>query len=308
MRNAQIVDLWLDSLAAERGATAGTLARYREGASDYIAWLGQGSLLDVTTDTVRAYLTTLDAKHYAENTVALRRSVISGIHNFIRAEGHGDMNPVAQIAPMKRPERLPYAPSMADVDKLLAGAHELAADPSPGIYRQAGYARRAALLEVLYASGMRISEATTLPASAVKPDTAALIVPGKGGRERMVPLHARAVESVSLWRQHAAQYGSASKKWLFHATRSGENALSSDAALVEIKQAAVAAALPQASRISPHKLRHAFATHLLSNGADLRVIQELLGHASLGTTEIYTKVDISRAAAMVRDLHPLNGV
>ena len=195
---------------------------------------------------------------------------------------------------------------MADVDELQAGAHALAADPSPGIYRQAGYARRAVLLEVLNASGLRISEANTLPAAAVNADTSALIVQGKSGTKRMVPLHGRTVEAVGHWRMLAAEHGSASKKWLFHATRSGASPLSPGPALKQMKEAAAAAALPQANRISPHKLRHAFAMHLLVDGANLQVIQELPGHASLGTTEIYTKVDISRSAAMVRDLHPLN--
>ena len=195
---------------------------------------------------------------------------------------------------------------MADIDKMLAGAHTLAADPSPGIYRQARYVRRVALLEVLTASDLWTSEATTLPATAVKADTSALIDQGKGGTELMVSLHGRAVEAVGHWRRLAAEHGSASKKWLFHATRSGASPLSPDAALREIKEAAAATALPQVNRISPHKLCHAFAMHLLSNGADLGVIQELLSHASLGTTEICTKVDISRSAAMVRDLHSLN--
>ncbi len=133
-----------------------------------------------------------------------------------------------------------------------------------------------------------------------------MMMRGKGGKERLVPLHDRAVRAIGWWRQLVRTHGTRSDKWLFHAVRGGTSPLTRQSALLEIKEAALAAGLRSPDRISPHKLRHAFATHLLANGADLRVIQEMLGHADLGSTEIYTHVDGSRATAMVFDLHPMN--
>jgi integrase/recombinase XerD len=232
--------------------------------------------------------------------------VVRTLHRFLLAEGFSLQDPTRDVASMKRSSPLPYTPTAEEVDRLLEAAHAQAADPSFGLYRQAGHARRAALLEVLYASGMRISEALSLPATAVQPHTKALTIIGKGGKERLVALHARAIEAVELWRRLAREQGSASDQWLFHAMRNGSKPLTRQAALLEIKESARSAGLPHPDRLSPHKLRHAFASHLLANGADLRVIQEMLGHADLGSTEIYTHVDVSRSAAMVRDLHPLN--
>ncbi|GJD66341.1 Tyrosine recombinase XerD [Methylobacterium frigidaeris] len=207
---------------------------------------------------------------------------------------------------MKRPERLPFTPGIEVVHRLIETAHALAWDETVGLCRQAGYARRAASLETLYASGMRVSEAVTRPAEAVRRGTRMIHVRGKGGKDRLVALPGRAVEAIGWWRELAGRYGSRSDLWLFHRVSNGERHLTIDAALKEIKETAAAAGIPNASRWSPHKLRHSFATHLLQNGGDLRVIGELLGHADLGTTGVYTKVDLSRAQRMVWDLHPLS--
>jgi integrase/recombinase XerD len=195
---------------------------------------------------------------------------------------------------------------MDEVERLLETAHSKAADASYGLYRQAGHARRAALLETLYASGMRVSEAVTLPLSALRKDARMLAVKGKGRKERMVPLHQRAVEAIRLWWAFAKAYGTVSDKWVFYSIRDGSLPLTRQTALKEIKQAALDAGIANPAKVSPHKLRHAFATHLLANGADLRVIQELLGHTDLATTEVYMHVEQSRNCAMLTDLHPLN--
>ena len=183
----------------------------------------------------------------------------------------------------------------------------MAAEASVGLYRQAGYARRAALFETLYASGMRISEALSLPSDAARPGTRMLLVRGKGDKQRLVPLHPRAIEAITHWQRLAAAYcGGVPSPWLFHSVRNGAKALTRQAALLEIKEAAVAAGLPTPDRVSPHVLRHAFATHMHAGGTDLRVLQELLGHAGIETPQIYTPLDPSRLHQMVRDLHPLN--
>jgi integrase/recombinase XerD len=134
-----------------------------------------------------------------------------------------------------------------------------------------------------------------------------LLVRGKGDKQRLVPLHSRAIEAIAQWQKLASAYsGGKLSPWLFHSVRNGSKALTRQAALLEIKEAAVAAGLANPDRVSPHVLRHAFATHLHSGGTDLRVLQELLGHAGIETTQIYTHLDTSRLHQMVRDLHPLN--
>jgi integrase/recombinase XerD len=306
--NARLARLWLDALAAERGAAAGTLATYGDDLACYLGFLADRDLAlsDVRVDHVRAYFAHLDSWGYAETTFAHRRSVVRTLHRFLIAEELAAADPTIDLAPMKRERRLPYTPTIDEVDRLLETAHAQAADASVGLYRQAGYARRAALLETLYASGMRVSEAVTLPASALGPKARAMVIRGKGGKERLVPLHDRAVRAVGWWRRLAKAHGTRSERWLFHAVRDGSKPLTRQAALLEIKEAALVAGLRSPERISPHKLRHAFATHLLANGADLRAIQEMLGHADLGTTEIYTHIDVSRTTALVVDLHPMN--
>jgi integrase/recombinase XerD len=208
---------------------------------------------------------------------------------------------------MKQPRKLPFVLSIAETEALLETAHTLAGDRSVGLCRQAGYARRAALFETLYASGMRISEALSLPSYAAPSGTRMLLVRGKGEKQRLVPLHERAIAAIARWQTLARAYaGGAPSSWLFYSVRNGSKALTRQAALLEIKEAAVAAGLATPERVSPHVLRHAFATHMHSGGTNLRVLQELLGHIGIETTQICTHLGTSRLHQMVRDLHPLN--
>lgn len=308
-QNRRLAQLWLDALATELGASAGTLDTYTDDLNCYLAWLEEHALglEDVTLPRVRDYIAALDQRGYAGSTVARRITVVRGLHRFLIAEDLGANDPTATMSSMRRSRKLPFVLSIDETEALLETAHALAADPSVGLYRQAGYARRAALFETLYASGMRISEALSLPSDAARPGTRMLLVRGKGDKQRLVPLHPRALEAIAQWQRLAAAYsGGAPSPWLFHAVRNGAKALTRQAALLEIKEAAVAASLPNPERVSPHVLRHAFATHLHANGTDLRVLQELLGHAGIETTQIYTHLDTSRLHQMVRDLHPLN--
>jgi len=239
--------------------------------------------------------------------MARRITVARGLHKFLIAEELGSCDPTNNLSTMRRPRKLPFVLSITETEALLETAHALAADPSVGLYRQAGYARRAALFETLYASGMRISEALSLPSDAAPPGTRMLLVRGKGDKQRLVPLHDRAIAAIAQWQKLASVYsGGKPSQWLFHSVRNGSKALTRQAGLLEIKEAAVAAGLSSPERVSPHVLRHAFATHMHSGGTDLRVLQELLGHAGIETTQIYTHLDTSRLHQMVRDLHPLN--
>jgi integrase/recombinase XerD len=307
--NRRLSQLWLDALATELGAAAGTIDTYTDDLNCYLAWLDGNSLSldEVGLEHIRDYIATLDQRGYAGSTIARRITVIRNLHRFLIAEELGSRDPTSTMPSMKRPRKLPFVLSIAETEALLETAHRLAADPSVGLYRQAGYARRAALFETLYASGMRISEALSLPSDAARPGTRMLMVRGKGDKQRLVPLHDRAIEAIAHWQRLVSAYsGGKPTQWLFHSVRNGSKALTRQAALLEIKEAAVAAGLASPERVSPHVLRHAFATHMHSGGTDLRVLQELLGHAGIETTQIYTHLDTSRLHQMVRDLHPLN--
>jgi integrase/recombinase XerD len=309
--NHRLSQLWLDALATEFGAAAGTIATYTDDLTCYLGWLEDQELGldDVGLEQVRDYIAHLDRRGYAGSTIARRITVVRGLHRFLIAEELGSRDPTTTMTTMKRPRKLPFVLSIDETEALLETAHRLAADPSVGLYRQAGYARRAALFETLYASGMRISEALSLLSDAARQGTRMLLVRGKGDKQRLVPLHPRAIAAIAHWQRLAAAYsGGAPTPWLFHAVRNGTKALTRQAALLEIKDAAVAAGLPSPDRVSPHVLRHAFATHMHAGGTDLRVLQELLGHAGIETTQIYTHLDTSRLHQMVRDLHPLNEV
>lgn len=307
--NHRLGQLWLDALATEIGAAPGTITTYSDDLKCYLAWLAtaQLSLSVVSVDRIRDYITSLDDRGFAQSTVARRLTVVRSLHRFLIAEALGSGDPTATLAPMRRPQKLPFVLTADETACLLDTAHRLAADATVGLYRQAGYARRAALFETLYASGMRISEAVSLPSDAAPAGTQMLMIRGKGGKQRLVPLHARAIEAIRVWQHLAAAYsGNTATKWLFHAVRNGSKPLTRQAALLEIREAAVAAGLPRPERVSPHVLRHAFATHMHAGGTDLRVLQELLGHAGIETTQIYTHLDTSRLRQMVQDLHPLN--
>ena len=274
-----------------------------------MVWLDENSLglNDVGLEHIRDYIAALDERGYAGSTMARRITVARGLHKFLIAEELGSRTRPANLSSMRRPRKLPFVLSIAETEALLETAHQIAADSSVGLYRQAGYARRAALFETLYASGMRISEALSLPSDAAPSGTRMLLVRGKGDKQRLVPLHDRAIEAIALWQKLAHAYsGGAPSPWLFHSVRNGTKALTRQAALQEIKEAADARTGQSGPGLTAYVLRHAFATHMHSGGIDLRVLQELLGHAGIETTQIYTHLDTSRLHNMVRDLHPLN--
>jgi integrase/recombinase XerD len=307
--NRRLAQLWLDALATELGAAAGTIDTYTDDLNCYLAWLGEKTLPldDVGLEQIRDYIAALDQRGYAGATIARRITVARGLHKFLIAEDLGSRDPTSNLSTMRRARKPPFVLSISETEALVETAHALAADPSVGLFRQASYARRAALFETLYASGMRISEALSLPSDAARPGTRMLMVRGKGDKQRLVPLHERAIEAIAHWQRLANAYsGGKPTQWLFHSVRNSTKALTRQAALLEIKEAAAATGLAHPDRVSPHVLRHAFATHMHSGATDLRVLQELLGHAGIETTQIYTHLDTSRLHQMVRGLHPLN--
>lgn len=303
-----MAEQFLEALAGERGAAAGTLTTYEDGLNLYLGWLaGSGrSVKSATYDDIVAFVRWVSERDYAEATVLNRISIVRSFHRFLCEDGITPGNPTSLLDRQVRRRTLPHVLSSEEVDRLLDHASDRAADESISAFQQASLARRAAILEVLYASGMRVSEAVSMPASVLGRNERYLAVTGKGNKDRIVPLHDRAIEACRLWRRRAGDYGVQSPRWLFHSVRAGEKALTTRAVHMDIQAAAREAGLPRPEIVSPHILRHSFATHLLSNGADLRAIQIMLGHASLGTTEIYTHVDQGRATRMVFDLHPLS--
>ncbi|HUD88867.1 MAG TPA: site-specific tyrosine recombinase XerD [Xanthobacteraceae bacterium] len=300
----RLVALYLDMLAAERGAGPNTLAAYGRDLADFTTYLaGAGrSVAGAATDDLRAYLGELARRGMTPATVARRLSAIRQLYRFLYAEGQRKDDPAAVVEGPKRTRALPKTLTLAEVDRLLRAAAVVdAAAPYPVRLRAA---RLACLIEMLYATGLRVSELVALPASAARRDARVIIVRGKGNKERLVPLNdaAKRATAAYLALLHEAK-NEAGSKWLFPSFGDSGH-LTRQHLARELKGLAAAAGL-RAAQVSPHVLRHAFASHLLHNGADLRVVQTLLGHADISTTQIYTHVLEERLKSLVRDLHPL---
>lgn len=306
MAKAGGVEAFLDMLAAERGAAANTLDAYRRDLSDYQDFLvGIGKALrTATTDDIKAYLRGLKSRGFAASSSARRLSAIRQLHRFLYAEGTRGDDPAAILEGPRRPPALPKILSVEEVEQLLAAAHMAIADAPEKSPTRLAAARIACLLELLYATGLRVSELVGLPKTAAKRAEPLILVRGKGGRERLVPISEPARRAITVFRGLLEAAGQANGPWLFPAESQGGH-LSRQVFARDLKTVAARAGIG-AARVSPHVLRHAFASHLLQNGADLRVVQELLGHADISTTQIYTHVLDARMKAMVRDLHPLN--
>lgn len=301
----RLIDLFLDALAAERGAAANTLAAYRHDLTDAQAALavrGCG-LATATSDDLRGYLAELMRRRLKASSVARRLSALRQFYRFLYAEGHRGDDPAAMLDGPKRSRPLPKILSVAEIDALFAAARRPLTDPRCRPAERLRAVRLVCLLELLYATGLRVSELVSLPASAARRDQDMLVVRGKGGRERMVPLGAAAKRALADYLKLRAEAGRAASRWLFPSF--GESGhLTRQHFARDLKELAMAAGL-QPERVSPHVLRHAFASHLLQNGADLRSVQMLLGHADISTTQIYTHVLEERLKNLVRDLHPL---
>jgi integrase/recombinase XerD len=311
-----LIELFLDMLAAERGAGTNTLAAYGRDLADFSAHLAgrRRTVATATTDEVRGYLAQLGKRGFAATSVARRLSAIRQLYRFLFAEGHRRDDPAAVLEGPKRGRTVPKVLSIAEVDRLLAAARRAGEAAEVTAPERLRAARLTCLIEVLYATGLRVSELVSLPASAAERQARMLIVRGKGGKERLVPLNEAAKEAM---RDYLALLAAASPqaagrpagspqakaKWLFPSF--GESGhLTRQHFARDLKALAAAAGL-RADQVSPHVLRHAFASHLLHNGADLRVVQTLLGHADISTTQIYTHVLEERLKSLVRDLHPL---
>jgi len=286
-------DAFLEMLMVERGAARNTILSYTQDLADFSDVAAERGQTIVAADaaTCQAYMASLHQRGLSARTAARRLSALRQFHLFLMREGDRTDDPTSRLDTPRLPRPLPKLLAEAEVDALLA-----AATRKPG---RSGALARAAL-ELLYATGMRVSELLSLPREAFRRDAEAMIIKGKGGKERMVPLSSQA-------RQSAAALLAATEvtsRWLFPG-RDPKHALTRQAFFLLLKQVALAAGLDPA-RVSPHVLRHSFASHMLARGADLRSLQMLLGHADIATVQIYTHVQTERLRQVVEDHHPLS--
>ncbi len=304
-----LIEAFLDMIAAERGASKNTSDAYARDLSDYASGLARAGKTPQTASTsdIRAYLSSLAERGLKPASSARKLSSIRQFHRFLVTDGRRADDPALIIEAPRRGRNLPKTLSIAEVGHLLAVSKEGLDDEERPRAERLRALRMACLLELLYATGLRVSELVALPAGAAQTKDPFLHIRGKGGRERLVPLSGAARQAIAAYRGFlkTAEGRASTSPWLFPADGASGH-LTRQAFARDLKGCAAAAGIA-AARVSPHVLRHAFASHLLQNGADLRVVQELLGHADISTTQIYTHVLDERMKAMVRDLHPLSG-
>ncbi len=308
--DAQLAELFLDMMAAEQGAGENTIAAYRRDLDDLSSYLARkgAAFARATTDDVRGYLADLDERGFKATSVARKLSALRHLFRFLLGESIRSDDPAAILSGPKRGRTLPKVLSIADVDRLLAQANSAAAVPELTATRRVRALRLTCLLEVLYATGLRVSELVTLPLSAARRDARMIVVRGKGNKERFVPLNDAAKRAMvdylaAMDTLRGEAKAAKTTKWLFPSF--GESGhLTRQHFARDLKELAGTAGIAP-RLVSPHVLRHAFASHLLHNGADLRIVQTLLGHTDISTTQIYTHIVEERLKSLVRDLHPL---
>jgi integrase/recombinase XerD len=298
--------LFLDMLTAERGAAAHTIEAYTRDLSEFLAYLcGKGETAKAASpDHLRGFLAGLARKGLAPTSRARKLSAIRQFFRFLLAEGMRKDDPCSAIDSPRLGRPLPKILSLAEVETLLETAKDASARAADGTAKRRAL-RLYAALEMLYATGLRVSELIALPRNVLTADNQVLTIKGKGGRERLVPLNEAAREALQTHLAAAAAAeveGRAVSPWLFPS--SGGQHLTRQRFGQELKGLALVAGIEPA-RISPHVLRHAFASHLLERGADLRTVQQLLGHADISTTQIYTHVIEDRLRRLVEQHHPL---
>lgn len=287
---------FIEMLTAERGASRNTEAAYGADLRNLEAFLARRKQKPLTADVeaLRAYLKSLDYLGMTPRTVARRLSVMRQFFRFLLAERLREDDPASTLDSPRLGRPLPKVLSRQEVDRLIAASH-----------RDDDHGRMATLLEILYATGLRVSELVTLPLVAVERDPTVLTVRGKGDKERLVPLSDPARSAIASWLHvRAARLDDGEKSRFLFPSRGRTGHLTRQRFAQLLKEAALAAGIDPA-RVSPHVLRHAFASHLLEGGADLRSVQLMLGHADIATTQIYTHVLDEKLRSLVQDKHPL---
>ena len=293
------IEAFLEMMAGERASARNTLTAYARDLADAQAFLKPRGhdLASAGAEAIEAYFAALSDRGLSPATAARRRSAVRQFYRFVLGEGWRSDDPSRRVDAPKKGRPLPKVLSRAEVDAIIAAAG--ARDGAQGL-------RLSCMIELAYASGLRISELTALPLAALARDPAYLIVKGKGGKERLAPLNAAARAAVKAYldaRKDFLPKGDAANPWLFPSR--GKAGRLTPRRFAQLLDEAAADAGIDPARVSPHVLRHAFATHLLEGGADLRIVQKLLGHADIATTQIYTHVAGERLREVVETKHPL---
>lgn len=295
IKDGHLIEAFLEMMSAERGAAENTIAAYRRDLLDYAGFLAgaRKGISDAGRDDVSDYLAHLSDQGLAASSSARRLSAVRQLHRFLVAEGTKPDDPTRIVSTPKPGRGLPKVLSVEEVDRLLHCAEDEAAGGEDGAVRLY------VLLELLYATGLRVSELVALERKAVRREADHLTIRGKGGKERLVPLNDRAKDALIGWLDATGK-----EKFVFPA-KGADGHLARQVFARDLKGLAGRAGLAVA-KVSPHVLRHAFASHLLQNGADLRVVQMLLGHADIATTQIYTHVLDAHLRKLLEDHHPLS--
>ena len=290
---------FLEAQAAELGAARNTQEAYGRDLKDFLSFLESRGAGFATADRamVEDYLVQCEAIGLATATKARRLSSIKQLYQFAFEEDLRKDNPAIQVRGPRKDKRLPKSLSLQEVEQLLQTAHTM---PK----QRADKMRLTCLMDLLYATGMRVTELVSLPVAAVRGNPDMILVRGKGGKERMVPLSPSARDAVILWLSLRDQDEAHTKSAFLFPSRGKQGHLTRIWFFQQIKKLALMAGV-NAEKVTPHSLRHAFATHLLAGGADLRSIQTLLGHADIATTEIYTHIQYERLRELVLEHHPL---
>lgn len=299
MRSAARIEAFLEMMSAERGAAVNTLQSYRRDLEDAAETMA-GDLASAGSAEIRAYLAALPGRGFAASSQARKLSALRQFYKFLYGEGLRADDPTGTLDSPRRGRALPKTMREEETGRLLDWAAAEAREAPENMAAR----RMHALVEVLYATGLRVSELVSLPVTVAQRDERFFVVTGKGGKDRMVPLSAKAREAMRAWLDlRSGTPGLAASPYLFPAdSQSGH--LPRQVFARDLKALAARAGI-SAAKISPHVIRHAFASHLLQNGADLRAVQQLLGHADISTTQIYTHVLEERLVSLVNDHHPL---
>ena len=309
MKEFHLVEAFLEMMSAERGAAKNTLSNYTNTLERYLNYLmdENTSPSKAQTKSIESYLRHLTDEGLSASTQAMHLSSIRQFHKFLFAEGIRKDDPCSTVDSPKLGRPLPKIMSIEEVDQLIGLAEQEANDKKGSAAKKLRAARLYALIEMLYASGLRVSELISLPKTAANASGKFLTIVGKGNKERIVPLSDKCKQAITLYMSHMKSGSKGEESKFLFPANSATGHYARQVFARDLKELALRAGL-DAAKISPHIMRHAFASHLLQNGADLRSVQQLLGHADISTTQIYTHVLDERLKQLVEEHHPLGKV